>query len=83
MKTKEDKVFVSEAYIEGVCKRVIKDERSKGRTIYIALRGLDEEGYNRIRRRLKKKVFKLVSRVTCTIGVTDSHSVDIRERDKW
>ena len=75
----EEKILTDEERI----RRIVREERDKEREMCIQIRRLEGEDSLRLRKSLKKRVFKMVSGIPCTIKVTDDEGADIRGRDGW
>ena len=68
---------------ENDIRRIIREERDKERTIHIEISGLEPHDFFRLRKSLKKHVFKMATVIPCIISVKDDEGVDIRKKDGW
>lgn len=63
--------------------QIVTEERDKDRTVYIEIAYLKQSDFLRLRNKLKKHMFKLTSRIPCTISIKDDEGTDIRQKDDW
>ncbi len=53
------------------------------RRIAIEINGMDKEEYKKLRGKLKRRTFALVSGIPSTIKIMDDEGTNIREQDGW